>query len=275
MIATTVLAAAAGAALAATSVPVEVSPKSIRTASATCGRGATAVSSGFEAPDFSAGNDSGVARIGVKQGRRGVKVRAYNFGEDRGRLIAHVYCLKGARAPVRSFERTTVAPGKGEVGRRGMSPRLRQSPGVLHRGLRPEDRPARLDLELEARTGRAAGGCRPSTCRRTTPTYTDPLRRPGSWSPTPTAREAGSPLTTVAKRVNVPAQPSGGEGSPTRKFRVSCPRGSRALSGGFDGNLTFRQRGERGREPSPRCARATGGDGAPLPSASRTGPRRR
>ena len=52
MIATTVLAAAAGARAGDPLGAVEVSPKSIRAASAACRPGATAVSSGFEAPDF-------------------------------------------------------------------------------------------------------------------------------------------------------------------------------------------------------------------------------
>lgn len=243
MIATTVLAAAAGAlALATPSEPVEVLPKSIRTASATCGPGATAVSSGFEAPDFGLANDSGVARIGVKQARRRVKVRAYNFGEDRGRLIAHAYCLRGARAPVRSFARTTVAPGRAKsvvaVCPRGTT----AISGGFSTGAFNQRTGPRVLTVSSKRAGARRWRVQAIYLPEDDPTYTAPLR-PGKLVAYANCARSAIALTTVAKRVNVPAQPSDSEGSPTRTFRVSCPRGSRALSGGFDGNLTFRNEG--------------------------------
>ncbi len=69
-------------------------------------------------------------------------------------------------------------------------------------------------------------------------TYSGPLRPGKLVAYANCAREAA--LAKVAKRVKVPAQTRDGEGSLTRSFRVSCPRGSRAVSGGFDGNLTLR-----------------------------------
>lgn len=224
--------------MATSAQPVEIPPKSIRAASAVCEPGATAVSSGFESPDFSLKTDSAVVRIGVKQGRRRVKVRAHNFGEDRGRLIAYVYCRGGIEAPVKRSARTIVAPGRAKsivaVCPRGMTA---ISGGFSTGAFNQRAGPRVLTLSSK-RLGTRRWQVQAIYLPEDDATYSGPLRPGKLVAYANCAREVA--LAKVAKRVNVPAQTRDGEGSQTRSFRVRCPRGSRAVSGGFDGNLTLR-----------------------------------
>lgn len=62
--------------------------------------------------------------------------------------------------------------------------------------------------------------------------------RPGKLAVYAYCVRTSASLTTVSKRVSLPPMPSEGIDRP-RTFRVSCPRRNRAVSGGFDGNVSL------------------------------------
>lgn len=232
-----VLAAGAGAlALGAvqTSQAVEVPPKSIRTASATCKPGQAALSSGFETRQS---NDSGVARIGVRKAKRGVSVRAYNFGEDPGELVAYVYCRKGAAAPGARVVRATVKPERARS-LVAVCPRGTKviSGGFATGGSRQLTGPQVLTLtskRLGSRRWKVEGFNLPDDGASS-----KSQMRSGKLAAYAYCVRGDLRLRTVSKSVSVPPTPSEAIDQP-RTFRVSCPPASRAVSGGFDGQLTL------------------------------------
>lgn len=235
------LASTAAITAAPNSKAVDVPSKSIRTATAACKPGQVAVSSGFETPDFGRGNDSGVARIGVLKGRNRVSTRAYNFGEDAGELVSHVYCQKGAAPTAGRVVRTNVAPQRAKsvvaVCPRG----TRVISGGFATGRFSQAKGPQVLALASKRVGKRRWKVQAFNMPN------DDSQSPGQERPGKLAAHAycvrdNAPLKTVAKRVNVPPMPSKGLDRP-RTFRVSCPGRSRAVAGGFDGNLTLRGEG--------------------------------
>lgn len=230
-----VLAAGAGAlALGAVhaSQPVEVPPKSIRTASAACKPGRTALSAGFQTRQS---KDSGVARIGMRKAKNHVSVRAYNFGEDPGGLVAYVYCRASRVPPAARVVRTTVKPERA-ASLVAVCPRGTRviSGGFATGGFNQPTGPQVLALtskRVGSRRWKVAGFNLPED---------DPASnsqgRPGKLAAYAYCLRGDAGLTAVSRRVKVPPMPSQGIDRP-RTFRVSCPAGRRAVSGGFDGHL--------------------------------------
>jgi hypothetical protein len=239
------LAALAGIA-AITAAPnsnvVDVPSRSIRTATAACKAGQVAVSSGFETPGPGLGNDSGVARIGVLKGRTRVTTRAYNFGEDAGALVSHVYCRKGAVPPAWRVARTKVAPKRAKsvvaVCPRG----ARVISGGFATGRFNQAKGPQVLALASKRVGKRRWKVQAFNMPNDDPTSPGP-ERPGQLSAHAYCVRDNAPLKKVAKRVKVPPMPFKGAARP-RTFRVSCPGRSRAVAGGFDGNLALR--GEQG-----------------------------
>ncbi len=232
-------AAATAAAMPAgpTSKPVDVPPKSIRTATAACKPGQVAVSSGFEAPGLGLGKDSGVARIGVRKGKNRVTTRAYNFGEDAGELVSYAYCQKGAVPPAERVARTTVGPNTARslvaVCPRGM----RVISGGFATGAFTQRTGPRVFALTSKRVGSRSWKVQGFNMPDDNPS-SPRQKRPGKLAAFAYCVKENVPLKWVSKRVNVPPMPSQGSGKP-RTFRVSCPGRTRAVAGGFDGNLTL------------------------------------
>lgn len=218
-----------------TSAATEVPAKSIRTASATCKPGDTALAGGFEAPDFGRGRDSTAARLNLKKLKDRVRARAYNFGEDPGQLVAYAYCEKGARAPVTRAARAAVAPGKVKslfaVCPRGMK--------VLSGGFATGAFDQRSGPRVLTLTSRRAGPRRWKV-QAFNLTEGDPAssNRAGKLAAYAYCVKRDAPIRMASKRVTVPPMPAERVGRP-RSFRVSCPGNGRAVAGGFDGNISL------------------------------------
>lgn len=238
------LAALAGIAAvmaAPNSKAVDVPSKSIRTSTAACKPGQVAVSSGFESPDFGRGNDSGVARIGVVKGRNRATTRAYNFGEDAGELVSHVYCRKGAVSPARRVVRTKVAPERAKsivaVCPRG----TRVISGGFTTGRFNQAKGPQVLALASKRVGKRRWKVQAFNMPNDD-SMSAGQERPGKLAAHAYCVRDNAPVRTVAKRVTVPPMPSKGLERP-RTFRVSCPGRMRAVAGGFDGNLALRGEG--------------------------------
>ena len=236
-IATAVLVAGAGAiavAAAPTSGTLELAPKSIGTATAVCKPGRVAVSGGFKATNF-AKNDSGMARIGMRKGRARVTTRAYNFGEASGELVSYAYCQKRPAAPVRRVARTTVAPERAK----SLVAVCPRGTRVISGGFATGGFTQASGAQVLTLTSKRVGNRRWKVAGFNLPADGDEpgvQRRSGKLAAYAYCVKRNAPLTSVWRRVYVPASPPSGPDKP-RTVRVNCPGSGRAVSGGFDGNL--------------------------------------
>ncbi len=227
---TVVSAAVAAAAAIAGSARqrITIPAQSRGTAIAQCKRGTTAVAGGFAAPAFSPqDNGPSAARISSKlTGRRRVLTKAYNFGRQPSAFVSLAYCVKhrrgltvrsnkaflGPQSPgsvIARCQRGTKVVGGG-FGTQGFS--KRKGPRVLTLTSRRVG-PRQWRVEGMNMGNDGSNGARPGTLIAYAYCQKNPPK-----------------LVSVLKRVEVPV-------ARAKSFKVSCPPGSVAYSGGFDGNL--------------------------------------
>ncbi len=240
-IATSAVAMAAAGTSRTTTTTVSVPPKAVATAVATCKARQGVVAAGFDAPGFNPSNGAAaVARLSSKRlGKRRVQTRGFNFGESAGKIVSLGYCsMLGRRVKVAS-NRSFVSPGSAEAVV-ASCPRGSKvvSGGFDAPGFSRQNGPRVLALTSK-RVGksrwRVEGFNIPGESGGSPPQGDGP----GVLISYAYCVRRGPALVTRPKRVKVP--PGG-----FRAAVVRCPRGTRALSGGFDGNLAF--------SPSPRAA---------------------
>jgi hypothetical protein len=222
----------AGLAIAAPSARdrVTVAAQSSATAVATCKPRTTAVATGFASPRFDPANDGpGVARLTSKiVGRHRAVTMGYNFGRESAPLISLGYCVRhghgltvrskkvflGPESPgsaVATCRRGTKAVGGG-FGTPGFS--RSTGPRVLTLTSR---RVGVRKWRVEALNmgGDSSNGGRPGTLHAYAYCEKDPPK-----------------LASKSKRIALPV-------GQVKTFKVRCPRGARAYSGGFDGNVNL------------------------------------
>lgn len=208
---------------------ITIPAQSRGTAIARCEAGTTAVAGGFASPDFSPQDDGPAAArlISKLTGGRRVMTKAYNFGRQPSRLVSLAYCVRHRRGlTVRSnkaflgpespgsviarCQRGTKVVGGG-FGTQGFS--KRKGPRVLTLTSRRVG-PRQWRVEgLNMGGDGSSNGARPGTLIAFAYCQSNPPK-----------------LVSALKRVEVGV-------AQARTFKVSCPRGSIAYSGGFDGNL--------------------------------------
>jgi hypothetical protein len=180
------------------------------------------VAAGFQAPGFDPDNSSStVARVSSSLiGNRRVKTRAFNFGTQEGDLVSFAYCRRAAHPPrVRSNSVSLLGGATGSAVAK--CPKGNEAVGGGFKGgfsmsggqavialtsKRLGDRQWRVE-------GFNAGGA------------------PADLVGYAYCKHTRHGLVTRSKRTTAPTDQ-------LRTFAVSCPRGGRAVAGGFDGHLS-------------------------------------
>jgi hypothetical protein len=224
---TAAFAIAAGSARHRTTIPGQ----SRGAATAKCKRGTTAVAGGFASPGFNpSSNRGGVARLSSKViGKRSVKTRSYNFGGQASDLVSLAYCVKhGHGLRVRS-SKVFVGPGN------PISAVAWCRPGtdVVGGGFATPGFSANNGPRVVTLTSRRAGHRRWRVeALNTGGDGSSGDGRPGTLLAYAYCEKDPPKLTRRSKRISLPV-------ARVRTLQVRCPRGSRAYSGGFDGNLNL------------------------------------
>ncbi len=195
----------------------------VGTATAECPGDRAAMSGGFAAPGFEPNSGSTIGRIGLRHvGKRHIQARAFNFGNQDGRLASFAYCARRGHGLQIASERTLVeANSRGSVVAK--CPRGTSAVGGGFGTLRfsPTQAPQVITLtskRLGERRWLAVGlNINDRNRRGTLIAY---------------ANCAAVPFDLVAKSREVEAP----AGAP-RTFDVRCGNGSQAFSGGFDGHV--------------------------------------
>jgi hypothetical protein len=218
--ATAITAAAFGAVQkrASSSIP----PQQVGSATAECDPGQVALAAGFGASPFFPNSSGGpVARLGSQPaGKHGVKTTAFNFNNsDPGTLYSYAYCGKRARPPEVVSSDVQVEPNS--VGSAVAT--CPEGSRAIGGGFGIDDQAIIITL-VSKRSGnrgwKAAGiniGDLGSGSAGTLTSYAY-------------CKSPGPKLTTESKDTTV----SNG----LKTTNVKCPHGGRAVSGGFDGNIS-------------------------------------
>jgi hypothetical protein len=208
---------------------VTVQAQSAGTATAHCQRGTSAVAGGFAAPDFHPGSDGGgVARFSSKLvGKREVETSGFNFGLQSGKLVSLAYCATNAHG----FD---VRSHKGYIAAGGVDATVARCPvgtkvvggGFGTPGFAELDGPRVIAL-----TSRPVGKRR---WRVEAFNTSDPStgRGPGAVLAYAYCETDPPDLVKVVKQARLPV-------GQALTVDVDCPGGSRAYSGGFDGNISL------------------------------------
>ncbi len=197
-----------------------------------CPRGTGVIAGGFGSPGFSPGNNgAAVARIGSQRvGNRKLKTTGYNFGDETGVLNSLAYCSKAGR-------RVKVASYKTFVGPQSAGVAVATCPGrskVVAGGFASPGFSAAAAPRVITMTSKRAG---PDQWRvegfnlgnDNGNNSSDP--HPGTLIAYAYCLDDPPKLIVRHKRV------SAGVRGAVKSFKVRCPRRTRALSGGFDGNI--------------------------------------
>jgi hypothetical protein len=197
-------------------------------ATAKCKRGTTAVAGGFSALGFNPGNNrGGVARVSSRLvGKRGVKTRGFNFGRQPADLVSLAYCVKhGHGLQVRS-SKVFVGPDS------AVSAIARCRPGtkVVGGGFGTPGFSANKGPRVVTLTSRRAGQRKWRVEALNIGGDSSADARPGTLIAYAYCEKDPPKLITRSKRISLPV-------ARVRTVQVACPRGGRAYSGGFDGNL--------------------------------------
>ncbi len=228
------LAASGSAALASggPSGKSTVDPQKVGSATATCPHGTGVIAAGFASPHFSpANNRSSVARIASRRvGKRRLKTSGFNFGNEAGEINSIAYCSKAGRDLRVVSEKAFVAPKSAEVAVATCPSGSRViSGGFASPGFSPDASPRVLALTSK-RVGqnrwRVEGF---NIGNDDNNSSQDP--RPGTLVAYAYCLNDSPRIVTRQKRA------AGGVKGKVRSFKARCPHGSKALSGGFDGNL--------------------------------------
>lgn len=199
---------------AATTVP----PQATGSATAKCKHGQVALAVGFAAPDFDPNGSGGgpVARFASRfAGKRGVKTTGFNFGNNASELDSFAYCGKRARPPeVRSKRVQVNSNSFGSVvakcphGSQAIAGGFASNGGIIA-----------LTSKRAGKRGWKVGGAS--------------IGNPGGQSGPLTAyaycKDPGPKIVTRSKDTTV--------SSAFRTSTAKCPKHSKAVSGGFDGNV--------------------------------------
>jgi hypothetical protein len=211
---------------------VTIGSHKVGSAGAKCPRGTGVIAGGFGSPNFSPGNnEAAVARIGSQRtGKRKLKTTAFNFGGESGVLNSIAYCSRAGR-------RVRVASDKVFVGPQSAGVAVATCPGR-----------SRAVAGGFASPGFSAAGA-PRVI-----TMTSKRVGPGQWrvegfnlgddndnqtsDPHPGTLIAYAYCLDEAPRIVVRhKRVAAGVRGAVKSFKVRCPRRTRALSGGFDGNI--------------------------------------
>ncbi len=208
---------------------ITIPAQSRGTAIARCQRGTTAVAGGFAAPAFNP-RDSGpaAARLVSKLiGKRKVASKAFNFARQPAKFVSLAYCVRKRRGlTVRSNKAFLGPQSPGSV-----IARCRKGTRVVGGGFGTQGFSNRKGPRVITLTSRRVGsrqwrveglnlggdgssnGARPGTLIAYAYCQKHPPR-----------------LVAKSKRAKVPV-------AHVKTLEAKCPRGSRAYSGGFDGNI--------------------------------------
>jgi hypothetical protein len=217
--------AASGVAMAARTKGVSqrttIPGQSLGSATAKCTRGSTAVAAGFQAPGFDPNNsNSTVARVSSSLiGNRRVKTRAFNFGTQDGDLVSFAYCRRAADPPRVRSDRVSLlggttgsavarCPDGTEAVGGGFQGDFSMTGGQAVIALTSK----RLGDSRWMVEGFNAGGA------------------PADLIGYAYCKHTRHRLVTRSKRTTAPTDH-------LKTFAVGCPRGGRAVAGGFDGHL--------------------------------------
>jgi hypothetical protein len=210
---------------------VTIPGQSLGSAIAKCPHGKRAVATGFESPDFVPGDDGGgVVRVTSKvTGNRTVKTRGFNFDREAKPFDSYAYCAKAPHGvQIRSqrafVSRSGAASTVATCGRR----REAVGGGFSTPGFSKRDGPQVITLTSKRNgkrkwkvEGYNMGG-----------DDNGGNGKPGALSAYVYCVKDGPKLVTRRRSTNAPK-------GHTKTFDVTCPRGTKALSGGFDGRITL------------------------------------
>jgi hypothetical protein len=233
------------------SVKTTIDSHEIGSATAKCPRGTGVIAGGFGSPDFSPGdNQASVARIGSQRtGTRKLRTTAYNFGDESGALNSVAYCSRAGRGvrvasdkvfvgPQSAGVAVATCPGRSRVVAGGFS-----SPGfsaaAAPRVITLTSKRAGSDQwRVEAFNLGDDNGSEP----------TDP--HPGTLIAYAFCLDDAPKIIVRHRRV------AAGVRGQVKRYEIRCPRRTRALSGGFDGNIYLSANGTAsGAIASKRAAR--------------------
>jgi hypothetical protein len=211
-----------------------IAPKSVGSVTATCPKGTGVVASGFAAPHFSPRNDrSGVARIASRRvGKRRLKTSGFNFGEQAGELASLAYCAKAGRSVRVTSDKVYVAPKSADVA-------IATCPGgseVISGGFATpgfSDKGPRILPLTSKRVGKSQWRVEAANMGGDDSSGQTQEDRAGTLVAYAYCLDDGPKIVTRHKRKAT------GEMGVAKAVKVRCPRGMKALSGGFDANLYF------------------------------------
>ncbi len=216
----------------AASSKVTIDSHKVGSATAQCHRGSGVIAAGFGSPNFSPGNNqAAVARIGSQRvGKRKLKTTAFNFGEQSGTLDSVAYCSRAGR-------KVRVASYKAFVGPQSAGVAVATCPGrsrVVGGGFASPGFSAAAAPRVITMTSKRVG---PDQWRvegfnlgnDNGNTSSDP--HPGTLIAYAYCLDDAPRIIVRHRRV------SAGVRGAVKSFKVRCPRRTKALSGGFDGNL--------------------------------------
>ncbi len=195
-------------------------------ANGVCPAGTRAVSGGFDSPGFDDESSSTVRTSSRRAGKRGWRIDAAGFGDGSGLIVAHAYCERTrGKLSVRTASVPIPPNGVGGVtavcrGRERAVSGGFSSPGFGIRG----------GSHVIALTSRRAGkrGWRAEAINPRFDQDSSPLA--GSLVAYALCRVGGPQLAVRRETMAI-------VGETPRTVEAICPRGSRAVSGGFDGEL--------------------------------------
>jgi hypothetical protein len=205
-------------------------PQKIGSATATCPKGTGAVASGFASPHFSPRNNRGVARIASRLYKHRLRTSGFNFGQQPGELDSLAYCAKAGLSVRVAVQKVFVAPhsadvaiatcpGASEVISGGFA-----SPGFSANG------PQVLTLTSK-RVGKNQWRVEGFNMGGINSDGSSQQDFPGTLVAYAYCLNDAPPIITRQKSTMT------GQKGKAKAIKVWCPRGMKALSGGFDGNL--------------------------------------
>lgn len=247
---------AGGAGRSAQPVSTTIANGESGSAIATCPEGTRAISGGFTAPDFSAGGQGGTATVrysSMRSLKKDWRIDAAGFGGDKpsGQITAHAYCQKPP-LKVRIAKAETVVQGQ-NVG--SVTAMCRPKEQAISGGFLSPDfslKGGEHALALSSyRADRRSWKVDAINVNFDSPDPSKPSRLVGYAF----CRKGGPKVTTASTDAVIQPDARGGT-----DVDASCPAGSKAISGGFDGHITLSQNGLTAAGPvgSVRLDRATG-----------------
>jgi hypothetical protein len=211
---------------------VTIDPHKIKSVAAKCPRGTGVIASGFGSPGFIPGNNQAAAvRIGSQRtGKRKLKTTGYNFGGETGVLHSVAYCSRAGR-------KVRVASDKVFVGPKSAGVAVATCPGrstVVAGGFASPGFSAAAAPRVITMTSKRVG---PDQWRVEGFNLGDDDNNNSS-DPHPGTLIAYAYCLDDAPRIIVRhKRVAAGVRGQVKKYKVRCPRRTRALSGGFDGNI--------------------------------------